>query len=262
MKCLTAVRDLRLGWSLKSSWSSLSNQTIRTSYRRTVLGPFWITFHQICFVLGLSLIYSQIFGLDISDYIPVASFGFAMWTLISHLFLGASNSFIQHTSAIRSSTLPYSFYLFQSLFTDLLTFTHSVLALLLIPVFFSHAFSVVGALTSFLVLLLTILNGLFMGLWLGPLCSRFRDVKALVPTALQVMLFISPVFWTSDQIPDRQWLVKWNPLAWFLESFRSPLIGTIIHTEYLNYVILMTVVHAGLGFFVFSKCLPRLSYWV
>ena len=71
------------------------------------------------------------------------------------------------------------------------------------------------------------LNGVAIGLWLGPTVARFRDVGPFVASVLQVMMFFTPVFWRVDEISEgsRAALVGWNPFTYLLALFRDPLLG-------------------------------------
>ena len=75
------VSDIRDGWALRNSWWALSRQAIKISYRRTTLGPIWITLQQVAFVVGISLLYSQLFKVKSADMVPLVAFGIAFWGL-------------------------------------------------------------------------------------------------------------------------------------------------------------------------------------
>ena len=59
------------------------------------------------------------------------------------------------------------------------------------------------------------------GLWLSALHVKYRDVNILVPFLVQVGLFITPVIYSFDLVPDNlKPLYAINPLVGLLETFR------------------------------------------
>ena len=65
-----------------------------------------------------------------------------------------------------------------------------------------------------------------MGLWLGPLNVRFRDVKMLLPFITQVWMYASPIIYPLSLIPP-EWrsLYCLNPMVGIIESFRWAAFG-------------------------------------
>ena len=65
------------------------------------------------------------------------------------------------------------------------------------------------------------------GLWLSAYAARYRDVQLVVPFVVQLGLFVSPVLYSLDLIPDRyQLLYSLNPMVGVLEAFRWSVLGT------------------------------------
>ncbi|MFD6069087.1 ABC transporter permease, partial [Amycolatopsis lurida] len=60
-----AFADIKTGFAAKELWGHLGWQDIKQRYRRSVIGPFWITISQGVIALGLGLLYSQLFGMPI-----------------------------------------------------------------------------------------------------------------------------------------------------------------------------------------------------
>jgi lipopolysaccharide transport system permease protein len=64
------------------------------------------------------------------------------------------------------------------------------------------------------------------GLWIAALSIKYRDVRYLVPFAVQFGLYISPVGFSSSVIPD-SWrlLYSVNPAVGIIDGFRWALFG-------------------------------------
>ena len=75
---------------------------IRKRYRRSVLGPFWITISLGAFILGLGFIYSPLVGGGTASFLPFVAFGFIAWQFISQLVLDGCNVFIANGPSFSS----------------------------------------------------------------------------------------------------------------------------------------------------------------
>ena len=81
---------------------------IRQRYRRSVLGPFWITISMAVFILLLGVIYSHIFQIDVKTYFPFLALGYIIWGFIAQTTGESFISFQESERIIRQIRLPYS----------------------------------------------------------------------------------------------------------------------------------------------------------
>ena len=82
---MRAWRDLRDGAALWRLWMTLGGNDIVRRYRRSLLGPFWLTISMAVMVIALGLLYSQILNVAIDKYIPYLCVGLLIWGFISTL---------------------------------------------------------------------------------------------------------------------------------------------------------------------------------
>jgi len=79
------LRDLWQGWrDYRELWVTVGLYDIRKRYRRSLLGPFWITISLGAFILGLSFIYSPLVGGESGSFLPYVAFGFVAWQFVPH----------------------------------------------------------------------------------------------------------------------------------------------------------------------------------
>jgi ABC-type polysaccharide/polyol phosphate export permease len=97
---------------------------------------------------------------------------------------------------------------------------------------------------------------------LGMICARYRDVPQLVGNLVQVMMFVTPVFWFSQQLGARAKLMAFNPLYHLINVIRAPLLGEA--PSLLNYeaVLAIAVVGWAITFFIYARFRKRIAYWV
>ena len=80
--------------------------------------------------------------------------------------------------------------------------------------------------SSFPGLLFLCLDGLWIAVLLGAVCARYRDVQQLVGNVLQIALFLTPIFWSADQLTGRATiLADYNPLHHLIAIVREPMMG-------------------------------------
>jgi lipopolysaccharide transport system permease protein len=77
-----------------------------------------------------------------------------------------------------------------------------------------------------LFLLMVLAAAFGAGLWLSALMVRYRDVRFIVPFVVQFGLYVSPVGFTSDVVPERwRLLYSLNPMVGVIDGFRWSLLG-------------------------------------
>ena len=257
-----ALDDLRGGWAKRRSWWMLARQSIQSSYLRTVLGPFWITLQQLVWVLGIGVVYSQLFRVERSGFIPLLAYGVLIWSFISGAITSAPSLYSDSASYLSSSTLPISFYGFQSLANQALTFLHSAIVMLIIPIVYGvrPTIAAIGLVPA--ALLLILVNVFSAILWLAPLGLRFRDVRVAISAIVPLMMFMTPIFWDPSQLPKRHWVVVINPMAWPVLSARDPLLGRPADRGLWMLLLAATVVNLAIAFITFSRSRRRIRYWL
>jgi ABC-type polysaccharide/polyol phosphate export permease len=99
-------------------------------------------------------------------------------------------------------------------------------------------------------------------LLLAAVCTRYRDVPLVVQAAVQMLFFVTPVFWSPTLMPSRTILVHGNPLYHMLEVLRAPLLGSIPTGETWFFLMIMLVFGWAVTFLVFTKFRRRIPYWL
>ena len=109
---------------------------------------------------------------------------------------------------------------------------------------------------------LFLLTCCWLGLFIGIISTRFRDIPQIVINLLQVLFFITPVFWTVSSFKVRPVFVTWNPLHHLLDIVRSPLLGKA--PENISWVIILasTIIGTILTITLYKRTYSRIPYWV
>src|SRR3982074_1846473 len=129
-------RDLCDGLANWRLWSMLGWNDIHQRYRRSALGPFWITISMAIFIVLLGLIYSKLLHQDIAVFRPYIAMGLITWGFISGTTTEACSAFIENAGIIRQIRLPYSIYAMRMIWRSFMVFLHTVVLIVPIALFF------------------------------------------------------------------------------------------------------------------------------
>lgn len=256
-----AISDLRLGFSAYAIWSSLAWEETKQRYRRSLLGPIWITISMGVMLAAMGPLYGRLLGVEIGPYMRSLAIGIVLWSYISGSLNDSCAAFVGAEGFIKQIKLPLSLYLLKTLARNLIVFGHNaVIVILVLAIFPPNDWSV--ALVALLGLFLVSINLFWMGCVVAVLCTRFRDVAQLVANILQLLFFLTPVLWTADLLKDRRYIAEWNLFFHFIESVREPLIGSRPSALTWFVLSLTAVLGSLLAFGVFAKYRSRLPYWI
>lgn len=252
------IRAALVSWRL---WSMLGWNDIRQRYRRSTLGPFWITLSMAVFVLLLGFIYSKIFNQDIAVYLPYIAGGLIIWGFISGSMLESSASFIEATGIIKQLQLPFSLYVMRTVWRAAIVLLHTAVLMVVIWL----AFGMTPTLSIFLVIpgvALVFLNQIWVSIVIAVLSTRFRDVVPIVQTAVQISMFATPIMWPISALSEGHYIADLNPLYHLIELVRAPLLATAPATLSWIVVIGLNVVGFVAAAWLLGRSRHRIVYWL
>ena len=260
-----ALVDIVEGARASHLWGLLGWHDIRRRYRRSVLGPFWLTISMAMLVAMLGMLYGTLLNVDFAVYVPFLALGFVVWTLISGVILDGCNAFISAESIIKQTNLPLSVHVYRTVWCNLLIFLHNTAIVVVVAVLFSIWPGWTGLL-AVPGLALLCLNGLWVGLLLGIVSARFRDVPPIVASLVRIFFFLTPIIWMPELMPGRALmlalLLDFNPFFHFVELVRAPLLGRT--PELASWLAASGITVGGwlLAFGLLRRYRRRIAYWV
>lgn len=263
-----AFEDLLQGAKQHELWLMLGLQDIKQRYRRSVLGPFWITIATGVMALALGLLYSMLFQLPLADFLPHVTVGLIMWNFISGAIKEGSTIFIDNEGLIKQLPAPLSVHVYRLVWRQTLFLGHNLIIWLLLIIIFPRSLGW----EFFLVIpgmLLLIVNGVWVAMFFGMVATRFRDVAPLLEALTQLLFYVTPIVWTTktltDQggaVADRARIAELNPLYHYLEIVRAPLIGEPVAAYHWWIVLAFTAGGLLIAMVAMRQWRFRVSYWV
>lgn len=251
---LSALR----GWRF---WLRFGILDINLKYRRTYLGPFWITLSFCLTAAGLAFVYSTLFKVNDSAYIAYLVAGLAVWMFVSGIIIEGTSCLMRQSALIRESNLPVISHAFRAVVSGVITFLHNLVIVIGVIIY-----AEIGVSLETLLILpgmaLLLVNAVWISLFFGLICSRYRDLPPLISTITNLMFLITPVFWYRDMLGGRALLADVNPFYHLIELIRAPVLGNAPDPTTYIYVCVATVVGWGITFYTANRFQVRLAFWI
>ncbi len=216
-------RDL---WRYRELLGFLAWRDIKVRYKQAVLGAGWALIQPLITMTIFTFVFGRLAGMPAGGvpYPLLVLAGLLPWQLFSTALTSASSSVVGNSHLISKVYFPRLIVPISSLGVALIDFL-IVLALFLaaslwfktIPTW--HWFLLPFFIANALVL------ALGAGLWLTSLTVKYRDFRFIVPFMMQVGLFVSPVGFRTDNLPNWRELLALNPLTGVIDGFRWCLLG-------------------------------------
>lgn len=254
--------ELTAIYTYRRAWLILANQDITLKYRRSSLGPLWITLSMMISIYSMAFLYAKLFKTAIAIYLPFLASGLIGWAFLSTLILESSNAFIDSERYIKNQENFMSIFMMRLIVRNIIIFFHNLLAFVPI-IFICHV--PIGYHTLFLLpgLLIVTLNILFWGSLFATFGTRYRDFSQILASIIQVVFFLTPIMWRPESLSlSHQWIFLYNPFNQFLNLLRAPLLNESIS----YYTCLVVSIFSIIGFLLYAlfmgKYKSRIVFWL
>src|SRR5882757_2766909 len=216
--------DLVEGMSKSWMWWAMAMQDIRMRYRGSLLGPFWLTISMVIMIAAMGLIYSRLFNMEISRYLPFLTVGLVIWNFVSTVIIEGCQTFLSAQNVITQVRMPFSVHAWRTVCRNLIVLAHNMVIVPLVLIIFSVPVSWQAILIAPALVALAI-NSIWVSILLGMISARYRDVPPIVANFVQVIFFVTPIFWPPEAVNGWMWALPLNPLFAAIDVVRAPLLG-------------------------------------
>jgi ABC-2 type transport system permease protein len=263
-----AVGDLAAGWRQRQLWGHLGWQDIRQGYRRSVIGPLWITISLAVQAVGMGILYAALFSQPLHYFLPYLAVGLIIWQFMAGCINEGADVFIRNEGLIKHLPAPLSVHIFRLVWRQLLFFGHNVLVWLALILIYPRPLGW-SSLLAFPALALIVLNGIWVAVLIGIIATRYRDVPPVTASVVTLMFFMTPIVWDYEQlrnapgtVGERARWVELNPFLHYVEILRRPMIGESFELRHWVVTLAITVVGWAVALLVLRNYRARVSYWV
>jgi len=258
-----AIADLVAAVKRYNLAGMLGWQDVLQRYRRSTLGPFWLTISMGVMIGTIGIVFSQIFKADVKEFIPFLALGIIIWNFISLLTIEGCTGFIAAEGIIKQLPIPLFVHILRLVWRNILILGHNIIIFPLVLLVVGKPLEWV-ALISIAGFILLLINLVWIALVLSIFCARYRDMPQIITSALQVFFYLTPIMWMPSMLPERSslFLLDLNPFYHLIEIVRAPLLGYV--PDFLNWSVSLGLAIAGwvVTLVFYGKYKGRIAYWL
>lgn len=245
----------------QTTWRALATEDIKSKYRRTLLGPWWITAANALTALTMAFVAGHFLGAEMRIYLPHFMVSITIWSFISSSLNEACYTLIGASGMIKAVEMPLLIYVMRMVHRNLIIFLHNIAIIPIVWIFYPWSISpqVLLVPCGLLIVYVAVSS---CALILSMICVRYRDVPPIMPSVMQLLFFISPIIWIPSQIKGGEWILALNPIAYFLAITRDPLMGTSSSIMPWLIAIGITTAIAGAMAYIYTRYRARVVFWV
>jgi lipopolysaccharide transport system permease protein len=214
-------------WHYRDLFFFLVWRDVLVRYKQTAIGIAWVLIRPVMTMAVFSLVFGKLAKLP-SDGFPYPLLVFSAmlpWYFFSSALSESSNSLIANSNLLSKVYFPRIIVPISSIVVCFVDFMLSFIVLIPFMIFYGYSPDFRIFVLPFF-LLLAVISALGCGLWLSALNIKFRDFQFILPFIVQIGLYISPVGFSSNIVPQ-EWrlLYSCNPMVGVIDGFRWALLG-------------------------------------
>lgn len=215
-------------WRYRELFYVLAWRDISVRYKQTIVGLAWALLQPLATMIVFTIVFGKFANLPTEGAAPYALMvyaGLLPWQLFSTSLTGSSNSLIGNEKLISKVYFPRLIIPASAVVVALIDFMISFLILIVLMIWYRFLPNW-QLLTLPLFITMAFLASLGPGLWITSLNVKYRDFRYIIPFIVQFGLYISPVGFSSDVVPDHwRFIYSLNPIVGVIDGFRWAILG-------------------------------------
>lgn len=248
--------DFKELYAYKDLFLTLTWRDFKVRYAQTVIGILWAVLQPVVTLIILSMVFGRFIGVETPvPYFLYATTGMALWTYFSFVMSNAGSSIIANQGMIKKIYFPRLIIPLSKAAVGLIDLGIALILMVALMIYYGIGVSYT-ALFAPLFVVMAMLAAMSVGIWLSALSIRYRDFQHIVPFAVQIGLYLTPVAYPAEFAMTH--LPKWaatlyylNPMAGIIQGFRWSLFGGAVpdNTMYLSFGMVFVLLVTGLMYF-------------
>jgi lipopolysaccharide transport system permease protein len=217
-------RDL---WRYRELFYFLAWRDILVRYKQTVIGLAWALIRPLLTMIVFVFVFGKLAKLP-SDGVPYPILVFAAllpWQFFANAFTEAGNSLISNANMISKVYFPRLVVPTSAVIVSFVDFLISGIILVGLMAWYGFA-PEWRIFTLPLFILIAFVAAMGVGLWTAALNVKYRDFRYIIPFVVQFGLYVSPVGFSSNIVPEKWRLIySINPMVGVIDGFRWAILG-------------------------------------
>ena len=224
---------------------------LKAEAARTYLSFLWWVFDPLMNMAIFYIVFGVLLNRSEPDYVPFLLVGLTVWNGFANVIRHGAGSIPDNHQLMRQTYLPKWIFPLVVVVMDAVKFG-IVFSLLLVFLWGYGCFPTVHYLALIPLTGLLFLLGSACTLIVAAVVPFVPDIRFLIDSFLNLMFFLSGVFFSAAAIPERYHIFfYWNPMAVLIESYRN----VLMHARWPDWsllfqVMLVAVVLTGMGIFL------------
>lgn len=220
--------DLSEMWRYRDLFRFLVWRDIRVLYAQSALGIGWAIAQPVATMIVLSVVFGY-FGRVGSDGYPYPVFSLSAlipWTFFAAAVVGGVGSLVNDANMLRKIYFPRLLLPLSAVTSKLMNFGIALLVMMPLMIYYDFQPTWRFVALPFLIFLMVIAAS-GIAVWLTALAVQFRDIRHGVAFLIQILMYASPVIYSTSMIPERfQPIYALNPMVGVIDGFRWALLAT------------------------------------
>lgn len=244
-------------WRYRELFYFLAWRDILVRYKQTTIGFAWALIRPLLTMVVFTLVFSKLAKLP-SDNVPYPILVFAAllpWQFFANAFTDAGSSLISNASMISKVYFPRLVVPTSAVIVSFVDFLISGIILVGLMIWYGFAPDW-RIITLPLFIFVAFAAAMGAGLWIAALNVKYRDFRYIIPFVVQFGLYVSPVGFSSNIVPE-QWrlLYSLNPMVGVIDGFRWAILGGNTQIYWPGFLLSLSLVSLLLitGIFYFRK---------
>lgn len=256
-----ALKDLGKGLLKWRVWMHLARNDLITRYRRSWLGAGWILISFTAFVIAKILVFGSISTKDLAFFSTYVASGYMIFKFLSAVVVDGANSLTAAEGWIKGENLPLSIYVYRSILRNAIVASYTLPPVILICLY-SKTYTLSLMLSVIPVLIVYFINAVWVSVFLGIVCARYRDMSHLVIMGMSLLYFLTPVLWVQPESGMLALIATYNPLTYYIDILRAPMFENAIPLFSWGVVGGMTVTGVIMMLITLGFFRQKLIYWL
>ena len=245
--------DFRELWHYRELLWVLTERDIKVRYKQTALGFAWAIIQPVMLMIVFSIFFGHLAKMP-ADGLPYPIFvyaGLLPWTFFANAITSSAGSLVGSSNLISKVYFPRLVVPLSAAGSGFVDFAIAVVILLAMMLWYGVGWSF-NLLLAPLLVAGTIFIALGVGILMSALTVAYRDFRYVIPFLVQLWMFATPVVYPASLVPEGwRWLLFLNPMAGFIEGFRSAFLGRPFDwlAITLSLIVSVLVFAAGIAYF-------------
>ena len=236
----------------------LIKRDIRARFKKSIIGPGWITISSLIYISVVTFIFSNLFNMD-DEYIIYITSGVISWQYINSSISSSSGILRSSKGWINNTSLPSFFFIVKDSIKQIFFFFFSLILFPIIFILFSHEINF-NFLFFLIGLLILFINLFLISFSISYLSTVYNWLSNIIPPIMQLSFYICPIIWMPSRFNiSYVSYLDYYPLSILLSLVRNPLLNNSIN---IGLTLLFTSVNLIICILVYRKFNKKIRIYI